>query len=63
MKLRNIINKLHDDDRLADPGAAERAYLAALEERANQVDDFDSCRKNLWRYGLLDQGGGSRWIG
>src|SRR5262249_51151879 len=58
MKLGNIINKLHDDDRLADSGAAERAYLAALEERANQIDDFDSRRKNLWRYGLLNQ---RRW--
>src|SRR5262249_12360819 len=57
MQLGNIMNELHDHDRLADSGAAERAYLAALEEGANQVDDFDTSWKNLRRCGLFDQ----RW--
>jgi hypothetical protein len=55
MQLRDIINKLHDDDGLADAGAAERAHLAALQEGANQVDDFDTRREDLRRRGLLDQ--------
>jgi hypothetical protein len=37
---------LHDDDGLADAGAAERADLAALDERTDQVDHFYSGRQH-----------------
>src|SRR5262249_48037265 len=55
VQLCDIINKLHDDDRLADSGPAERAHLAAFQERANQVDDFDTGREDFRRSGLLSQ--------
>ena len=42
VQLGDVVDQLHDDDGLADAGAAERADLAALEERADQVDDLDA---------------------
>ena len=45
--LGDVVDQFHDDDGLADAGAAERADLAALGERADQVDDLDAGLENL----------------
>src|SRR5262245_20003608 len=37
---RDVVNQLHDDDGLADAGAAEQANLAALQVRLQEVDDL-----------------------
>src|ERR1700746_598228 len=47
MELCDVINKLHDDDRLSNASAAERAHFASLQEGANQVDYLDPCRQEL----------------
>jgi hypothetical protein len=38
----DVVDELHDDDGLADAGAAEQADLAALQVRLEQVDDLDA---------------------
>ena len=48
----DVVDELHDDDRLADARAAERADFPALRERADQVDDFDPGLEDL-RLGIL----------
>ena len=53
VELRDVVDQLHDDDGLAHAGAAERADLAPLEERADQVDDLDAGRQHLRRGRLL----------
>ena len=53
VQLGDVVDEFHDDDGLADAGAAERADLAALQERADQVNDLDAGRQHLRR----------RWIG
>ena len=50
-----LLIKFHDDDGLADARAAERADFAALEERADQVNDLDAGGQDLRRGGLVDQ--------
>ena len=55
VQLRDVVDQLHDDDGLADAGAAERADLAALQERADQIDDLDAGRQHLRRGRLIDQ--------
>ncbi len=42
VRLGDVVDEFHDDDGLADAGAAERADFAALDERADQVDDLDA---------------------
>ena len=42
----DVVDQLHDDDRLADARAAERADLAALGEGTNQIDDLDAGLEN-----------------
>ena len=49
----DVVDQFHDDDGLADTCATERADFAALQEGADQVDDFDAGRENLR----------ARWIG
>ena len=49
VELGDVVDQLHDDDGLADAGAAERADLAALEERADQIDDLDAGGEHLRR--------------
>src|SRR3546814_7503326 len=39
---RDVVDQLEHVDRLAHAGAAEQADLAALGERAHQVDDLDA---------------------
>ena len=55
VQLGDVVDQFHDDDGLADAGAAEGADLAALQERADQVDDLDAGRQNLRAGGLIDQ--------
>ena len=43
----DVVDQLHDDDGLADAGAAEQADLAALEVRLEQVDDLDARLEHL----------------
>ena len=40
--LRDVVDELHQGDRLADAGAAEQADLAALGDRHDQVDNLDT---------------------
>ena len=40
--LGDVVDEFHDDDGLAHAGAAERADFAALEERADEVNDLDA---------------------
>src|SRR5207302_1938053 len=53
MQLGDVVNEFHDDDRLAHSGTTEGSHLAALEERTDQVNDFDSGREHLGRSRLL----------
>ena len=53
MQLGDVVDEFHDDDGLADAGAAERADLAAFQERANEVNDLDAGRQNLRAGGLI----------
>ena len=57
MLLGNVIDELHDDDRLAHAGAAEQADFAALEKRLDEVDDLDTGLKHLGARRLLVEGG------
>ena len=47
VSLRDVVDQLHDDDRLADAGAAEQTDLTALHERRDQVDDLDARLEDL----------------
>ena len=47
VQLRDVVDELHDDDGLADAGAAERTDLAPLQERTDEIDDLDSGRQDL----------------
>ena len=47
VELGDVVDQLHDDDRLADAGAAERAHFAALQEGADQIDDLDAGGEHL----------------
>jgi hypothetical protein len=49
VRLRDVVDQLHHVDGLADAGAAEQADLAALGERADQVDDLDAGLEQLLR--------------
>ena len=42
VQLGDVVDQFHDDDGLADACATERADFAALQERADQVDDLDA---------------------
>jgi hypothetical protein len=55
VRLGNVVDELHDHDRLADARAAKRAHLAALEERADEIDDLDAGLENVGLGLLLDQ--------
>ena len=47
MHLGDVVDQLHDENRLADAGAAEEADLAALRVRREKVDDFNAGDENL----------------
>ena len=48
----NVVNEFHDNDRFADTRTTKHATLTALEQRADEVDDFNSCWKHF-RIGRL----------
>src|SRR5262249_29246437 len=56
VRLRNVIDQLHDDDGLADAGAAEQADLAALGVRREQIDDLDAGDENCRLGRLVGEG-------
>ncbi len=53
VRLGDVVDQLHHVDGLADAGAAEQADLAALGERAHQVDDLDAGFQQLGRGRLV----------
>ncbi len=53
MLLGEVVDQLHDDDGLADAGAAEEADLSALHVRLEEVDDLDAGLEELVGGGLL----------
>ena len=55
---RDVTDQFHHVDGLADAGAAEQADLAALGERAEQVDDLDAGFQQFAAARLLLEGGG-----
>ena len=57
VQLGDVVDQFHDDDGLADAGAAEGADLAALEERADEVNDLDAGGQNLRAGGLFHERG------
>ena len=44
---RDVVDELHDEDRLADACTAEEARLAALGVRSDEVDDLDARLEDL----------------
>ena len=55
VQLRDVVDEFHDDDGLADAGAAERADFAALQERADEVNDLDAGDQHLRAGGLIHE--------
>src|SRR6185437_12218818 len=49
----DVVDKLLNDDGLADTSAAKRANLAATHERRDQVDHLDACDQHLGLGGLI----------
>jgi len=58
VRLGDVVNQLHNHDRLADTGTAEEADLATLGVRLNQINHFDTGGQNLLLDRLLDKLGG-----
>ena len=58
VRLGDVVDELHDDDGLADAGTPEHAALAALEQRADEVDHLDAGGKDFRVGGLLGERGG-----
>ena len=56
MRLGDVVDQLHDDHGLADPGAAEQADLAAFGVRRQQIDDLDPGDQDLGLGRLVDEG-------
>ena len=50
---RDVVDELHDEDGLADAGAAEEARLAAARVRSDEVDDLDARLEDARRRLLL----------
>ena len=57
VQLGDVVDELHDDHGFAHTGTTKRTDLAALEERADEVDDLDAGGQQLGGGGLL----GQRW--
>ena len=51
--LGDVVDEFHDDDGLADAGAAEEADLAALQKGLDEIDDLDAGLEHLFAGGLL----------
>ncbi len=54
MGLGHVVDQLHDQDGLADAGAAEQADLAALGVRREQIHNLDAGDQDLGLGGLVD---------
>lgn len=54
---RDVVDQLHDHDRLAHARAAEQTDLAALGVRGQQIDDLDARGQDLLGLALLHEGG------
>jgi hypothetical protein len=64
VRLGDVVDELHHVHGLADAGAAEQADLAALGERADQVDHLDAGLEQLLATGDSSSNVGAvRWIG
>ena len=55
VRLRDVVDELHDEHRLADARAAEGADFSALDEGANQVDDLDARFEQFRARALFDE--------
>ena len=53
----DVADELHDDDGLADAGAAEEADLAALGVGRDEVDDLEARLEDLGARVLVLEGG------
>jgi hypothetical protein len=53
VRLGDVVDQLHHVDRLAHAGAAEQADLAALGERADQIDHLDAGFQQIVAGSLL----------
>ena len=58
MLLGDVVDQLHDDDRLTHPRATEEADLSAALIRGKQVDDLDARLESLDLRLLFGEGGG-----
>ena len=47
MLLGEVVDELHDEDGLADAGAAEETDLAALDVRRDEIDDLEAGLEDL----------------
>ena len=56
---RNVVDELHDHDRLAHPSPAEETNLTTFGVRRQHVDDLDAGDQNLLGFALL----GEEWGG
>jgi hypothetical protein len=53
--LGDVVDQLHDDHGLADPGPAEKANLAAPRIGLDQIDHLDARDQDLGLGGLVDE--------
>ena len=53
MLLGDVVDQFLNEDGLADTGAAEQSDLAALQERLDEIDDFDAGLEHLGGGGLI----------
>src|SRR6185436_5349910 len=49
----DVVDQLHDDDGLADAGAAEQADLSTLQIRLEEIDDLDAGLEHAQLGGLI----------
>ena len=56
MRLRDVVDELLNDDRLADARAPEQPDLAALHERRDEIDDLDARLEHLRLRLEIDEG-------
>src|SRR5262249_52682873 len=56
VRLRNVVDQLHDDDGLSDAGAADHADLAAFRVGRQQIDDLDARNENFRFRRLVGKG-------
>ena len=62
MRLGDVVDELHHVHGLADAGATEQTHLAALGERADQVDHLDAGLQQVLRRASARRRPGRRWM-